>query len=102
MIESQYENEIFNETFERFYNNGYFGQVDKEQLKYKNNEWFLTILDMIDNRSELDLLMVLLNSNNKLIREWFYLITGIDIRYKNKNSIVIIVNLFSNNILYFG
>lgn len=101
MKEFIYEQQIFEDVFNRFYNNGYFGTVDIDLIKNKQMDWFYTLLDLINNRSKMDLLIILLSANNKISREWFYLITGLDIRYKNKEIIIKTIESFSNNLIYF-
>ena len=87
----------FNKVFEKFYARGYFGKIDKELVKENQKDWFKQFSSFLEHRDEKEVLLSLLHKENKITREYFTEITGVDVKYKRKQDVVNLVkNFFSD------
>jgi len=88
----------FNETFERYYKKGYFGEsIDKDELMKQYKGWYEKLLYYIKDKNLFELSMALASKENRFSRDMFSQITGIDdIRYKTKEEVLQIVEEYCN------
>jgi hypothetical protein len=87
----QKEQEIFEDVFNSYYKKGYFGDIDKEEIKSHQQDWFKKLSHFIKEKNANELAMALSNKENKLSREWFTQITELNVRYKTKEKILEII-----------
>jgi hypothetical protein len=78
---------IFDVIFEKYYKKGYFGDVKKELIIEQQKKWFGVFCNIINEKDKNDLIDILCNSKNKITKEWFTELSGIDIKHKNKIDI---------------
>ncbi len=77
----------FDKVFERYYARGYFGTINKEEIKESEKIWFDKFTKMLLEKHVEYMKYILGNYENKLSREYFTEITGIDVKYKSKEDI---------------
>ena len=74
---------IFEEVFDKYYTEGFFGNVDKSILKETKKHWFDNLWNLIyENRQ--DLLLEVLQNGDKFIRECFDELTSENLKNKPK------------------
>lgn len=79
---------IFNEIFETYYEKGYFGSVSKEDIKAFQYKWFCRLVEVIESKQDNVLEPFIVNSNNKITREYYSKITGINLKRKKKTDVI--------------
>ncbi len=79
---------IFDRIFESYYNKGYFGDVNKEEVKDVQYKWFKRVVTIIEYKDEQKLIPFITNHNNKLTREFYSEISGNNIKNKGKEYIL--------------
>jgi hypothetical protein len=90
------EQEIFEDVFNNYYQKGYFGDIDREEIKTNQQEWFEKFNHFIKEKNANELALALANKENKLSREWFTQITELNVRYKTKEKILEIIKEYVN------
>jgi hypothetical protein len=85
-LKSEYA-KIFNIIFEKYYDKGYFGDVEKEEIQRIQYEWFCKLINTLENKDSDTLLPYIENHNNKLTRAYFSAVTGKNIRKAKKQDI---------------
>lgn len=95
-ISKDYETESFDKVFEKYYEAGYFGDIDKEEIREHQKEWFNTLNRLIEERNGFELYESLSPLENKISREYFSEMTGINIKYETKESVLNIIKEFIN------
>jgi hypothetical protein len=86
LLKEKYE-VVFAEIFETFYDKGYFGDTDKEDIKQIQYEWFCRLVDTIENNDKDSLVPLVANHNNKLTREYYTNLTGNNVRNRKKSEV---------------
>ena len=87
--------EIFDIIFEKYYSKGYFGDIDKKIVIEQQKNWYKCFIQLIKEKNLDELKYILLNSENKLSRDWFIEMTGIDIKYKTKEVVIEMIKSFT-------
>jgi hypothetical protein len=82
---------IFEEVFNKHYERGYFGTIDKKIVKEKQQSWFNKFLMILEQRDCDNLTHILLTRDNVLTREWFSKIYETDILAYSKEDIKAVV-----------
>lgn len=88
---SKKEKDIFEDVFNSYYKKGYFGDIDKNELKEHHKDWYAKFLSFIKEKNAPELALALSNKENKLSREWFTQLTELNVRYKTKEKIIEII-----------
>ena len=88
---------MFEQTFEKYYNKGYFGNIDKLELKKQQKAWFEKLVYFTKDKNLLELCMALSSKENRISREWFSHMTGYDIKYETKEKVVDIIHEYVEN-----
>ena len=86
-LQKDYE-DIFNQIFETYYSKGYFGVVDKNDIKVIQYKWFKKVVAIIEHDEKEHLAPYVINHNNKITREFYSKITGDNIKNKGKEYIL--------------
>ena len=86
-LQKEYE-EIFDNIFETYYNKGYFGNVNKDDIKNIQYKWFKKVVMIIEHDKQEHLVEYVVNHNNKITREFYSKITGDNIKSKGKDYIL--------------
>lgn len=84
--------DIFNTVFENYYKKGYFGSVSKDEIKFIQYEWFCKLVQTVENKNDIKLKDILINHNNKITRDYYSKITGLNLCRKKKDDIIEILN----------
>jgi hypothetical protein len=79
---SSKDKKTFNTIFEKWYNRGHWGKINKEQIKKQQYDWYTKLKKMIKERDYDSILMSVENRQNKVSREMFSKITNINIKKK--------------------
>ena len=79
---------IFEEIFEQYYSKGYFGDVSKDEIKEIQYKWFKRVVTLLEYNDKEKLIPFITNHNNKLSREYFTKLTGVNIKNKGKDYII--------------
>ncbi len=78
---------LFESIFEKYYANGFFGNIEKKVIKEQQSSWCIKLCDMIQ-RSDLDCLSECLESrDSKPSREWISVIISNDILADSRSVI---------------
>jgi hypothetical protein len=85
---------LFERIFEKFYKKGYFGDIDKENIRIVQYEWYKTMKKVIREKDAFILFQSLTNKENHISREYFSKLTGIDVRHKTKEVVVDVIKEF--------
>lgn len=83
---------IFNEIFETYYEKGYFGVVSKAEIKASQSKWFRKLVDAVESKQDKLLEPFIVNYNNKVTREYYSKIIGVNLKRKKKADIIKILN----------
>jgi hypothetical protein len=78
---------IFEVIFEKYYKKGYFGDIDRTIIIEQQKKWFSLFYNILNEKDKNDLMDILCNSKNKITKEWFTELSGLDIKHKNKIDI---------------
>jgi len=81
------EEKIFEKTFEKFYKRGHFGKIKKDLIRGQQKDWYDKLKNLIDDRDYGSLLMAVGHRKNKVSRELFSRLTGINIKQKTTKII---------------
>lgn len=73
---------IFENTFNKFYKHGHFGCVDKDEIREQQKDWFFKLKTIIEEKDYGSLMTVVGHRDSKLTREWFTKLTKINIKKK--------------------
>lgn len=73
--------QIFQKTFDKWYDKGFYGEVDRETLRESQRAWFEKFITFIESKNMFELGKALLNTENKVTREWFSEITGFNVKF---------------------
>jgi len=85
----------FDTIFEKYYNRGYFGKIDKLEIKEQQQIWFDKISHFIKEKNAFELIHSLANKENIISREIFTEMTGIDVKYATKEKVISIIKDYS-------
>ena len=88
--------EIFHKVFNKYYNKGYFGSLDREDILEHQKLWFEKLSWFIKEKSEFELLNCLCSKESKISRELFSEITGHNVKHKTKEVVFDIVRKYVN------
>lgn len=78
---------IFESVFNKYYKKGYFGKIDKTQIKNQQKSWFDKFTKIVESK-DIDSLLFILGSRDSLCtREWFSRFYGVDIVEKSMKDI---------------
>ena len=83
----QRKDKIFEQVFDKFYDAGYFGKIDKAVIKSDQHEWFERLVTLIKEKNGEELFAVMESFETKFSRECFDKIVGTNIKYKDKNTV---------------
>lgn len=77
--------QLFETVFEESYKKGFFGyDMDKDDIRDAQFRWFKTFKKLLESKNYDSLVCVLLRSdNNRVTKEWFSRLTGVDISRKS-------------------
>ena len=78
---------IFERTFNKFYNAGHFGKIDKTLIENDQKEWFNKLVVLIQEKNHDELFAVMESFESKFSRECFDRIMGSKIKYKDRNVV---------------
>lgn len=84
--------EIFETVFDKYYQKGYFGKIEKRLIKEQQKSWFEKFIFIIECKDKESLLMCLQSRDSLCTREWFSRIYSVDITEKSMNEINLIVD----------
>lgn len=90
------ETRIFEEIFDQYYTKGYFGNINKEEIKIQQKIWFSKFKSFMIDKNIDELIRALANKENKLSREWFTQLTGYNIKYETKEKVLAFVKDYIN------
>jgi RecG-like helicase len=90
--------DIFNKIFESYYENGYFGKVSKNDIKESQYIWFCRLVKAIETNQETSLETFISNHNNKITREYYSNLTGINFKRKKKLEVIELLKKKNNNV----
>ena len=79
--------DLFEGTFNKFYNRKHFGDIDKEMIKQQQLDWFNKLRVIIENRDLECLIDAICHRNNKVSRELFEKLTGVEVRKNTSKKI---------------
>jgi hypothetical protein len=79
---------IFNEIFDMYYEKGYFGAVSKAEVRISQYKWFCKLIEVIESKQDKILEPFVANHNNKITREYYSKVTGINLKRKKKTDII--------------
>lgn len=79
--------DLFENSFNKLYDKGYFGKIDKDDAKERCNEWFVQFVVMVETKQEDNLILSLCANKSKENHLWFEGLTGINL--KNETNKVI-------------
>lgn len=88
------EEEIFEDIFQKYFELGHFGEIEKNLIQKYQYLWFLKLLSFINERNENELIYALTDSEDKVTREWFALLTGYNIKYQAKRKAIEMIREF--------
>jgi len=88
------ETKLFNKVFEKYYNRGHFGKVDKVLIKEQQQDWFSKLKVLIEEKDYQGLVMAMGERKNKISRELFQKITGLKVKQKTTKHIEEILEKF--------
>lgn len=77
----------FNIIFEKWYNRGHWGVIDKQKIKTQQYDWYMKLKKMINEKDYGSLLMSVEHRQNKVSREMFSILTNINIKKKTTKII---------------
>ena len=63
--------EIFETIFNKYYEKGYFGNIEKDIIKSEQKKWFLKLIESLEKKQTDKIIDVVTDHNNKLTREFF-------------------------------
>lgn len=86
----------FESVFEYYYNRGFFGSIDKNDIKHQQLIWCSKIKKFIKDKNTDELIRALANRENVLSREFFNIITGYNIKYETKQKLTNFIHEFIN------
>lgn len=84
--------DIFESVFEKYYSKGYFGKLDRQQIKEQQLSWFNKFLIIIEEGDKDAINQILENRDNLVSRDWFSQIYKEDILEKSRQEIKESVN----------
>jgi len=84
--EEQHKN-IFEKTFNKYYNRGHWGKITREEIYEQQKDWFNKLKMIIEEKDFGSLVDVLGHRDNKVSRELFSRVTRINIK-KAKTQLV--------------
>lgn len=79
--------DIFESVFEKYYSKGYFGKLDRQQIKEQQLSWFNKFLIIIEEGDKDAINQILENRDNLVSRDWFSQIYKEDILEKSRQEI---------------
>jgi hypothetical protein len=79
--------DLFDSTFEKLYNKKYFGDIDKDEVRFRLTDWFIEFVDIVENKMEEELVISLCTKKSKENHLWFEAMTGYNL--KNETNKVI-------------
>lgn len=80
-------NNLFESVFERYYSNGFFGNIDKKVIKEQQIQWCMKICKLVES-ADIDTLCECLESRDaKTSREWVSVIIATDILADSRSDI---------------
>lgn len=88
---------MFEETFEKYYTRGYFGKLDKKEIKTQQKAWFEKLMYFTKDKNLFELCMALSSKENRISREWFSHMTGHEIKYETKEKVIEIIHEYVEN-----
>lgn len=83
----QKKDKIFEQVFNKFYDAGYFGKIERSLIETDQREWFERLVRLIKDKNGDELFAVMESFETKFSRECFDRIVGTNIKYKDKNTV---------------
>lgn len=77
----------FNCIFEKWYNRGYWGKIERDRIKQQQHDWYIKLKKMIEEKDYAGILMAIENRDNKVSREMFTRLTKINVKKKTSKII---------------
>lgn len=87
-LKSQNNVSIFESTFEKYYNKGHFGSIDKQTIKEQQLDWFEKFLLVLEEGDISTIMSILSSRDYCCTREWFSNIHKVDIKELGKKEIL--------------
>jgi len=81
------EEHFFDKVFEKYYNRGHFGKIEKKLIREQQHDWFKKLKILINERDFQGLMLALGERKNKISRELFQKLTGLKIKAKTTKII---------------
>jgi len=85
--EEEHHKIIFEKTFNKYYNRGHWGKIDRGEIHQQQSDWFEKLKMIIEEKDYGSLIDVLGHRDNKVTRELFSRVTRINIK-KAKTQLV--------------
>ena len=78
---------MFEKTFSKYYKRGHWGEMRKELIREQQKDWWEKLKNLIEEKDYGSLLMAVGHRKNKVSREMFSKLTGINIKQKTTKII---------------
>ena len=88
---------FFEKVFEKYYNRGHFGKINKKLIKEQQHDWYKKLKKLINEKDHQGLMLALGERKNKISRELFQKLTGLRIKSKTTKVIEQILEDFCFN-----
>ena len=86
-LKTQNSSELFESTFEKYYSRGYFGSIDKNEIKEQQRDWF-DKFNFILEEGDLGMVISSLQSRDNICRDWFSNIYKVDVSNLGKKELL--------------
>lgn len=71
---------IFEHTFDKYYKRGHFGNINRDEIKKQQKDWFEKLKQIIEEKDFGSLMTVVEHRDSQVTRELFTKLTNINIK----------------------